>query len=67
MTLHFSPIHDHLDPDTPCACDNCEWRGPIDETNQIRDPSQRLSVGEPVPAGECPECGACAHIEKEKQ
>jgi hypothetical protein len=39
-------------------CQNCEWRGPAAELKDIKDYDQRVAEGEPVPSGECPECGA---------
>lgn len=50
---------------TPCACDNCEWKGPAELLEPIHDIEQRLDPGGTVPAGECPECGALAYIVKE--
>lgn len=32
----------------------------------IPDLLQRISPGEPVPIGECPDCGALVHAEEEK-
>ena len=48
-----------------CKCDNC---GHICDTNDLKvdlagipDLEQRLDVDGPVPAGECPECGALTY------
>lgn len=40
------------------ACQNCAkvWRD--SELKPIQDLSQRVEAGEPMPSGECPECGA---------
>lgn len=43
------------------ACGNCEWLGGDDALNDITDLSERVAPGEPMPAGECPECGALAY------
>lgn len=40
------------------ACQNCDWRGPTVDTREIKDLHQRVDPGEPMPSGECPECGA---------
>ena len=47
---------------TPCACQNCDWEGEACDLNGISDYEQRVSPGEITPAGECPECGALAHV-----
>lgn len=39
-------------------CQNCDWRGDASELREIHDLSQRVSPGELMPSGECPECGA---------
>lgn len=51
------------DQNAPCKCDNCDWRGPVSALGDIHDAEERLYPGETVPAGECPECGAFAHLE----
>lgn len=43
-------------------CQNCEWLGiPVIGLEAIPDLTQRISPGEAVPSGECPECGALCH------
>lgn len=42
-------------------CPNCDWSGPEDDLDEIIDLGQRVSGGEPMPAGQCPECGALCH------
>lgn len=44
------------------SCQSCDWEGPIDELDQIKDFGQRVAAGETCPAGECPECGCLAHL-----
>lgn len=39
-------------------CQNCGRQWPEDQLNPIKDIEQRISPGESVPSGECPECGA---------
>jgi len=51
-----------LDPDQMCECGNCDWTGPISAVHDIVDVQERITAGETVPAGECPECGSLAHI-----
>ncbi len=43
-------------------CQNCRWAGLIAETKPIKDYSDRVAPGEETPCGECPECGALAHV-----
>lgn len=43
---------------THSACQNCEWRGPDTDLREVKDLTQRVDPGEPMPSGECPECGA---------
>lgn len=43
-------------------CQNCEWLGiPVIGLEAIPDLTQRIMPGEPVPSGECPDCGALCH------
>lgn len=42
-------------------CGNCDWTGRQDALGDIEDLSQRVDPGEPMPTGECPDCGALAH------
>ena len=44
-------------------CSDCEWFGDMDDCNVIKHFHERVSPGEICPAGECPECGALAHID----
>ena len=48
-------------PDAPTiyVCENCDWSG--ETVEPLRHADQRVAPGEPMPAGECPECGACCH------
>lgn len=39
-------------------CQNCAWRGQTSDLKEIKDFHERVMPGEPVPSGECPECGA---------
>ena len=48
--------------ETITACQDCAWTGPAGELTHIRDIPQRVGAGEPMPAGECPLCGALAHL-----
>jgi len=40
------------------GCDNCDWIGSLSELLPIKDIFERVEPGEPMPNGECPECGA---------
>jgi len=47
-------------------CQGCDWTGTEEDMEHvganIPDLGQRVMPGEPMPAGECPECGALAHV-----
>ena len=47
-----------------CTCLNCDWHGPDTATNEIKDVMMRVAPGEPMPVGECPDCGALVHLPK---
>jgi hypothetical protein len=42
-------------------CDNCGMSWSKNQLKDIRDYNVRVSPGEIVPSGECPECGALCH------
>jgi len=44
------------------ACANCEWTGTESQLREISDFWGRVDVGSEMPAGECPECQALAHL-----
>lgn len=46
-----------------CACQNCSWTGPAEALKPVPEIGilERVAPGEPMPAGECPECGALCH------
>lgn len=52
----------NLDPDLAVACDNCDWKGTAADVEDIVDVQERVCAGEVCPAGQCPECGAVAHL-----
>ncbi len=58
----FYPCTDHLPDSAETHCDDCGWLGTISDVEMIQSAQQRLSAGETIPAGECPECGACAYL-----
>jgi hypothetical protein len=49
----------------PVQCDNCLWIGEERQTQAIADLGERVSPGETVPVGECPECGSLCHFIRE--
>lgn len=51
--------------DAAVACSNCDYSGAMSALKPVTDLLQRISVGETVPAGECPRCGALAHLVKD--
>lgn len=42
-------------------CDNCESRFTANKLLPIKDVFARVAPGEPMPLGECPNCGALCH------
>ena len=48
-------------------CDNCRRIYPTDELPEPRRLSERLDTDGPIPAGECPSCGALAYPESAGQ
>lgn len=45
-----------------CYCDNCGHECVANELGMIVDIQERLTPGETVPAGQCPECGALSYL-----
>lgn len=43
-------------------CQNCSKRWPEGKLREVKDFSMRTEPGEPIPAGECPDCGAVCHV-----
>ena len=76
LWLEQVPLDDHWQPQQllvaypsiwrVVACQNCSWRGRLDQLGcqfeDIPDLKERIAPGEIVPAGECPQCGALAHL-----
>lgn len=48
------------------ACSNCDWTGAAEDTVEIQDFWIRVSAGETMPYGECPECGCLCHAKSSK-
>lgn len=42
-------------------CENCQWKGARPLPMPEKDIHERVSPGEPMPSGECPECNAVCH------
>jgi DNA-binding transcriptional regulator YiaG len=51
-------------PEAPCSCQDCDWTGPASALQLVASIEERISAEEIVPAGECPECGALAHLDE---
>lgn len=47
--------------DVICECQNCGATWPESQLEPIDDIYLRVEPGEPMPAGECPDCGALCH------
>jgi hypothetical protein len=50
-------------PNDRVACEDCGWKGTARELGSISDFAERVFPGEICPAGECPDCGALAHLD----
>jgi len=59
--MEFTPLH--YNADINAACGNCGHTERAGNCNPIKDPGERLSTGDPLPAGECTECGALSYVE----
>jgi Zn-finger nucleic acid-binding protein len=42
-------------------CQNCGKRWPLEKLKEVKHLLERVLPGEPMPSGECPECGAVCH------
>lgn len=42
-------------------CQDCDWAGRFDQLEIVHDLEERVMAGEPMPAGQCPKCGALCH------
>ena len=51
------------------TCRECAWHGAVSQCEPIapRYLPERVAVGDAMPAGECPECGANAMLDQERQ
>lgn len=47
--------------DEASECDNCGLRFLNEELRPVKDLHERVEPGCPMPAGECPDCGALAY------
>lgn len=50
---------------TLSVCQNCEKMHSEENLAAIKDFEMRVSAGEKVPSGECPDCGALCHLYEE--
>lgn len=55
-----------VDPAAAAKCDNCEEIMNAGLLRPIKDAGMRLTAGEQIPAGECPDCGCCAFLLKDE-
>lgn len=51
-----------VEPVERAACQSCDWTGPVADLAMIDDVFSRVAAGEVMPAGECPDCHALAHV-----
>lgn len=52
----------HYDEAAVTTCGDCQHKSTAVQLDPIRDPSQRLNSGDPLPAGECLRCGALSYV-----
>ena len=47
------------------TCQDCGWRGPVEDTKELRNVWDRVHPGDVMPAGECPVagCGGAAMLD----
>ena len=57
------PVVGNYDESSPVSCQCCDWTGRLGELGEIDRLYERVAPGEIMPAGECPECGALAHLD----
>lgn len=61
MSRHVGfPVIDQ--PDAVHVCQNCGAERREDQLLPIKDVFERVAAGEPMPSGECPECGALCQM-----
>ena len=48
--------------DADCRCEHCGNRYSGRDMDPINEPETRVISGKPVPAGQCPNCGALAYV-----
>ena len=48
-------------------CQDCGWTGEESTCDAITHLHERVAAGEPMPAGQCRECGALCHEDKCKR
>ncbi len=53
--------HEEDKPRCDYRCQDCEQEWGLDELHEVRHLSQRVEIGEVMPAGQCPDCGALCH------
>lgn len=61
LTIYWNSIS-QKSHEVMVSCGNCDWTGRENECNEIDHFHERVGPGETVPAGECPKCGALAHL-----
>jgi hypothetical protein len=55
-------LHEQLPPRQICECGKCNWVGLAPDLKPVRRVEKRLWPGDPVPAGECPQCKSLAYL-----
>lgn len=64
VCLSQSPQLVDVDGDGVSECQNCSGRWAEEELKEVKHLTLRVAPGEPMPSGECPECGAlCQPVE----
>lgn len=61
MAERITIEQDQHDDGTPCACSDCDWKGPVEALDA--PDGAVLTPGDASPAGRCPACGSLAYLD----
>jgi len=65
MTIELTPLL--YNADETATCGDCQAQCRAGDLNAIRDPHERLTAGDPLPAGECVICGSLSYVAEHAQ
>jgi hypothetical protein len=58
---HYACELNHEEDEPRYRCQNCEQEWGLNDLHEITHLSERVEIGEVMPAGQCPDCGALCH------